>query len=226
MYKERDEIERKLSLYKEREKIKEEQRKIIGIEPVIDMRNFVELLLANLAYNSTDYSIDYNRPELRTFYLSTEYNKIIEDIMYQENGWGIRFAQIINIHSYYEYQLDWEKKLSRTIEKVLKELNAEYYYDFEYNFIVIKLSTFEITRIRNAADKELTEIMHHFSNLVNDASFKREFRIKMNTQDRNVNRSKYKNYISKIEEFRREGFKNPQKVIGEFEPVEMPFKRK
>ena len=44
-----------------RERIKEEQRKIIGIEPVIDMKHFVILLLADLASKSHIYIILANQ---------------------------------------------------------------------------------------------------------------------------------------------------------------------
>lgn len=35
-------------------------------------------------------------------------------------------TQLINISSYYEFQLDWERKLGKTIENVVKELNKEF----------------------------------------------------------------------------------------------------
>ena len=210
-------------MYKDREKIKEEQRKIIGIEPVIDMKNFVLLLLADLA--SKSHVIYFNGNKNKTACLSTEYKKIIEDIMYQENGWGIRFATLINIHAYYEFQTDWEKKLGKTIEKVIKELNKEFVYNFENDRIEIEFTPEEINNIKKNYDEETLTIMEHFSNLINDSIFTRTWNIEMNDMDRSINRSMYESHIFDVLKIRSMGIKNPEEVIGEFKPTVSKYKR-
>ena len=62
----------------------EEQRHLIGIEPVMDMKNFVLLLLTDLACKSKIHY--FNNQELMTACLPLDYCEIIEKIMYEENG--------------------------------------------------------------------------------------------------------------------------------------------
>ena len=82
-------------MYQERSNIKKEQQQIIGIVPAIDMKHFVLLLLADLASKSP--IIYFNDCNIKTACLSSDYKRIIQDIMYQENGWGIKFAELIDI---------------------------------------------------------------------------------------------------------------------------------
>ena len=160
-------------MYRRKEKIKEEQQQVIGIIPNIDMKHFVTLLLADLA--SKTHIIRFDGSDIKTACLSTDYKRIIEDIMYQENGWGIKFATLINIYSYYEFQSDWEKKLGKTLEKVLKELNKEPVYDFENDTLKIDFTTKEIENIKSVYDEETLANMSHFTNLISDCIFTRNF---------------------------------------------------
>ncbi len=181
-------------MYRDRKNIKEEQRKIIGIEPVIDMKHFALLLLADLASKSHIHY--FNKPNIKTAYLSAEYKKIIKDIMYEENGWGIKFAQIININSYYEFQTNWEKKLGTTIEKILKELNKEFIYDFENDGILVDFTKEEIDLIKSNYDYEVLTVMDHFSNLLNHSTFTKTWQIEMNDIKRS--NARYAHYLEEL----------------------------
>lgn len=165
-------------MYTNQTEICNEQRKIIGIEPVIDMKNFVILLLADLASKSP--IIHYNNPNIKTACLNIDYKKTIQDIMYEENGWGIEFASLINIYSYYEFQLEWEKKLGSTIKKVLYELNKQPELDFKNDKIRINFTEEEIKKIKNRYDNETLSIMDHFSNLIQSSVFDRKANIEIN----------------------------------------------
>lgn len=211
-------------MYLKKERIKDEQQKIIGIIPVIDMKHFVTLLLADLASKTPIIRFDENK--IKTACLSTDHKKIIENIMYQENGWGIKFATLIDIYSYYESQSDWEKQLGKTIEDVLNELNKEFIYDFEYDIIRIDFTEEEIKNIKSQYDKATLEEMDHFSNLMNDKIFTRNWSLEMNEINRNSNRLRYEYYESNVRLFRKNGIKRTkeyEKYIGKFEPHESKF---
>ena len=169
--------------------IKEEQRKNIGIEPVVDMKHFLILLLADLASKSP--IVDFDNPDQNIACLSIDYKKIIESIMYEENGWGIKFATLINIHSYYEYQQEWESKLGRTLNKVLIELNKNPRYDFEDDDIEIYFEDDEIKSIKSNYDEETLAVMDHFSNLMASLTIERKLEIETREMNRTRERQNY-----------------------------------
>jgi len=143
------------------------------------MRNFIILLLADLASKSLIHHFDNSG--IKTASLSTDYKRIIEDIMYEENGWGIKFATLINIYSYYEFQLDWERKFASTLKKVLVELNKKIEFDFENDSIRVNFTKEEIDTIKSKYDEETLSNMDHFSNLINNITFTRNY--KLNVKD-------------------------------------------
>lgn len=147
------------------------------------MKHFVMLLLADLASKSPIHSFDDKN--IKTICLSAYYKEIIEDIMYQENSWEIKFAELINISSYYEYQINWEEKLTRMIKKVCSELNKEPYLDFENETIRIDFTKEEIDNIKNMYDEHTLETMDHFSNLMYAPDFRRNFKIESKEFNRN-----------------------------------------
>lgn len=199
------------------QKIKEEQEKIIGIVPLIDMKHFVLLLLADLASKS---SINLDVRNTKTACLNTNYKEIIEDIMYQDNGWGIKFATLIDISTYYEFQSDWEKELGKTIKEVLIELKKEFIYDLENDIILIDFTKEEIENIKSDFDEDILENMDHFTNLISGPESTRTFKLEMNETNRNINRGMYQHHQFFVYELLRKGIKNPEKYIGEFKPNE------
>lgn len=185
-----------------KERIIEEQKSIIGIVPVMNMKNFVMLLLADLASKSKIYHLDGRKT--KTACLSADYKRIIEDIMYQENGWGIKFAELINIYTYYEFQQEWEEKLGRTLKEVLDKLHKEVTYDYERDIIEIEFTEEEIDNIKSTYDEKTLEVMDHFSNLIVGYVFNRKFKLDKKDLNRTKNRLQYSNEnISKICELTR-----------------------
>lgn len=172
--------------YYNKKDIIEEQKYLIGIEPVVDMKNFVLLLLADLARKTKVY--DFQNPNLKVASLPFEYRDIIEKIMYEENDWSNEFASIIPIYSYYEYQREWEIKLGKTIQKVLKEKNLKHDYDLEYNCLNVYVTDEVINKIRSECDDMLLEVMDHFSNLMISYPFSRNARIEDKESERVMNR--------------------------------------
>ena len=176
------------------QKMENENRKNIGIIPVMDMKHFVLLLLADLASKSP--IIYFDERDKKTACLNANYKEIIEKIMYSDNGWGNKFAQLIDITSYYEYQLEWEQKLAKTIKKVCIELNKDYYFNIENNNIEIYFTENEIDEIKSMYDEKALEIMGHFSNLISSATFTREFNLEMKNMDRDT--ARYTSYLENL----------------------------
>lgn len=124
--------------------------------------------------------------------LNADYKRIIEDIMYQENGWGIKFAELINIYSYYEFQLDWERKLGKTIQRVINNLHKDFRFDFENDSIEIDFTEEEIKNIKGNYDNHSLEIMNHFSNLIASYAFSRRYKLDRKEMDRSDSRFQYR----------------------------------
>lgn len=171
-----------------RKNIIEEQKKIIGIVPVIDMKHFVELLLADLASKSP--IIDCNNENTKTAYLSTDYKQIIQDIMYNEE-FGNKFIEIINIYTYYEYQLAWEQKLGNTLKKYLIESKKEFNYDFERDCITVNFTEEEIENIKSKYDQKTLNDMCFFTNLMSAHLFSRIQNIELKDIKRNIKRHEH-----------------------------------
>lgn len=172
-----------------RNRIKKEQEEFIGVIPIMDMKHFIMLLLADLASKSKIYHLDGSKT--KTACLSTDYKRIIEDIMYQENEWGIKFAELINIYSYYEFQAEWEAKFGKKLRKVLDELNKEFYYDFERDVIEIEFAEEEIDNIKKMYDEKTLQVMDHFTNLIDSYSFSRKSKLDNKIYNRTESRYKY-----------------------------------
>ncbi len=177
-----------MNYYSKRDII-EEQKYLIGIEPVVDMRNFVLLLLADLASKTKIH--DFQNPNLKTATLPLEYCDIIEKIMYDENGWGMEFSSIIPIYSYYENQREWECKLGKMIKTVLKEENLKHDFDLEYNCIRIYFTEEQMNEVRSECDSVLLEVMNHFSGLISSYAFSRDAKVKDRESERMMNRLEY-----------------------------------
>lgn len=180
-------------MHYQKNEICEEQRKIIGIEPVIDIKNFMMLLLADLASKSPIYHI--GNVDLKTACLRTNYKEIIENIMYQENGWGIKFATLIDIYSYYEFQQEWETKLGTAFDIVLSKLNKKVRLDFENDIIEVEFTTEEIMDIKSQYDRETLIVMDHFSNLMSAPIFTRDHKLTKKSME--MERARY---MHKLEE--------------------------
>lgn len=171
------------------ETIVKEQKHIIGIEPVIDIYHFALLLLTDLALKSD--LCDLNNPDIKKACLPLEYLDIIEEIMYEENGWGILFNELIDSPVYYEYQDEWEKDLGRNIKKVLMEESLKYDIDLESNRLVIDFDLNKIILIRSMFDKKSLQDIDCFSQIIMDYLLCRRNELDNKLFGRKMSRLKY-----------------------------------
>lgn len=108
--------------------------------------------------------------------------------MYEENGWGIKFGQLIDIKQYYDNQIEWENEFAIAISKVLEKLNKQTNYDFMCDNIEIKFTNAEISSIKSQYDEDVLELIDHFSNLLSNYIYSRKFDIDERDIKRFINR--------------------------------------
>ena len=185
----------------------------IDITPVVDMKGFVTLLLADLASKNTLYV--FNGPNKKQASLPMDYKNRIEKIMYADNEWGIKFSRLLDINEYYENQSDWEQELGKTISNVINELGKkdQTTYNLELDTIEIPFTNEEIEKIKSRYDEEILEIMDHFSNLIADYAFSRKFKVDWREMERNTNRIMNQHHNFRIYQLRSIGIKNPEKYL-------------
>lgn len=157
-----------------------------NINPIIDMEKFIMLLLADLASKSPITCFDNH--DYKIACLTTDYKRVIEKIMYEENGWGIKFGQLIDIKQYYDNQIEWENEFAIAISKVLEKLNKQTNYDFMCDNIEIKFTNAEISSIKSQYDEDVLELIDHFSNLLSNYIYSRKFDIDERDIKRFINR--------------------------------------
>lgn len=183
----------------------------INITPVVDLKGFVTLLLADLASKTRNIWTE----NTKYAFLPMDYKNRIEQIMYAENGWGIKFSKLIDINEYYEKQRQWEDNLGEALSETLSELKKDspISYNFQTDTISIPFTIKEISKIKQRYDNEVLEIMDHFSNLIEDYAFSREFKIDSREMDRNNKRriDQHNNFL--IYQLRCKGIKNPEKYL-------------
>lgn len=189
-------------------KLKEDTRYFIDITPVIDMKHFVLLLLADLASKSKTV------PNDNIAYLPMDYKQRIQGIMFESNGWGIQFSKLIPIETYYEYQREYEEKLGKMLKKVIQELRKPIEYDIENEVIKIPFTKEEIENIKNDYDSETLKIMDYFIYLISDYSFSRNYELdhKMNVRNNSRWETQKHNYL--VYTLRSMNIKNPEKYLN------------
>lgn len=200
----------KTSNYERKTNMKEIQEDIghfFDITPVIDMRHFVLLLPADLASKSKTV------PNDNIAYLPMDYKQRIQDIMLEANGWEIHFSKLIPIETYYEYQRKYEEKLGKMLKKVIQELRKPIEYDIENEVIKIPFTKEEIEKIKNDYDSETLKIMDHFTNLISNYSFSRNYELDHKMNVRNKSRLETQNYNYLVYTLRSMKIKNPEKYL-------------
>lgn len=141
----------------------------------MDIKDFTYLLLAMLADKSK--VINLKDKSIRTISLPNTYKESIEKIMYQGNGWEKDFSILIDTQEYFANHYRWEDRFSRCLKEVLQELDKEVEYDIVSDRIYIDFKQEEIDSILSKFnDEEINDKMDHFSNLITDFTFTRDYK--------------------------------------------------
>lgn len=147
---------------------------VIKEQKVLNLKDFVYLLFGTLATNSR--LTDLEDRSKKIMFLPAQYKQIIANILCAENGWKERFSSLIDIEEYFDNHFVWEINLSYVIKEVLMELKKTFEYDLVFDRLLLSFTYEEINAIMSRyADDEIKNRMDHFSNLLVDYIYTREF---------------------------------------------------
>lgn len=192
---------------------KNDLKHYIDITPVVDIKGFVTLLLADLASRETLYV--FNGPNKKQASLPMDYKKRIEQIMYADDKCVIQFSRMIDISIYYEHQIEWEQELGKTISDVINKLGKkdQTTYNLKLDTIEIIFTDEEIEEIKSKYDSRILEVMSCFSTWISSVALDRKFLIEQRDSERFENRARDKFRSFLINDLRRAGIKNPEKYL-------------
>lgn len=141
---------------------------------VLDIKDFVYLLLATLAKNTK--IIDSRDKNKKIISLPIQYKQIIENILCADNCWNEKFSILIDIEEYFRDHFVWEIKLAAALKEALIGLDKTFEYGFEVDQLFICFTQDEINTILSRyQDEELKKVMNHFANLLVDFIYTREY---------------------------------------------------
>lgn len=141
----------------------------------LSLYDFVTLMLIHLAKNSQ--IIDVTNPNLKYACIPFSYKEIIQNIFCAENRWKEMFSKLINVDEYFDDHFGWEINMSNTLDKVIKNMNKTVNVDFVRDKFVITFTDDEINNlIKQYPNEEINNSMDHFTNLLNDYIYTREFK--------------------------------------------------
>lgn len=166
------------------ERLLQEQKKVIGVEPSMSMSRFVILMLANLAKRTQIY--DYVDRNKRTATLPFDYASIIEKIMYSDKEELINdFADLIDIAYYYSFQNDWEEEFGITLKETVTELNKKIELDLVCQQFRIAFDKDEVSEIMNQYDDISLKAMDEFVSLLSCQKYRHKAKVAEREFDRN-----------------------------------------
>lgn len=149
------------------------------MKKTLTLKDFSILLITMLANNSK--IIDLINQDNKVAVLPVDFKQRIENILCAENGWKEKFSVLIDTEDYFDDHFAWEKKLGLEIKKTLEQMDKKYEYDFEIDSIKIPFTQKEIDLILSQyKDDNVKRVMEHFSNLINDYIYTREFQEQFN----------------------------------------------
>ena len=144
------------------------------MEKALDLNDFTILMLATLADNSR--VINFINRDNKVAVIPVDYKQRIENILCAENGWKEEFSILINIDEYFEDHFAWEQQFAMQIKNVIERLGKNFEYDFLGDSINLSFTQKEVDFIlSNYRDEKLKNIMKHFTSLLSDLIYSREF---------------------------------------------------
>lgn len=141
---------------------------------ILPLNDFVLLMFTMLAKNTNLNNIDNTNKKI--VFLPFNYKQIIENILCADIGWREKFSILIDVNEYFDDHFYWEMLLGDTIENVLKDFNKNIKYNFVMDRFEIMFEIHEIDGIINKyKDENLINTMKHFTGLLTDYIYTREF---------------------------------------------------
>ena len=142
----------------------------------IDLEDFTYLLLATLAKKNIRH--DLRNKNIKTAVLPLYYKEVIKGILCNPNRWKYMFSVLIDTDEYFRNHFSWEMKFSRELNNTVNKLNKKMVFDLELDQILIKFTDEEVKEVLaryNNIDEEVKTRLDHFTNLLNNVIFTREY---------------------------------------------------
>ena len=139
----------------------------------LSLDDFITLMLIHLA--KKELIIDIRYPNLKYACIPFAYKEIIQNILCAENRWKEMFSKIIDVDEYFDSHFSWERQMSNTLDRVIKEMGKTVQVNFYSDKFIIAFTNDELDQlIKNYPDDEIHSTMDHFTNLLNNYIFTRE----------------------------------------------------
>lgn len=137
--------------------------------------DFVTLMLIHLA--KKEMIIDIRYPNLKYACIPFAYKEIIQNILCAENRWKDMFSILIDVDEYFEDHFGWEINMSNTLDKVIKNMRKTVRVDLVRDKFIITFTNDELNNlIKKYPNEEINNSMDHFTNLLNDYIYTRDFK--------------------------------------------------
>lgn len=144
------------------------------MKKVLSLNDFTILMIATLANNSK--IIDWENRDKKIAVIPVDYKQRIENILCAGNGFKERFSILIDINEYFQDHFAWEQQLAMQIKTFLQQMGKKFEYDFVMDSINISFTRKEISlMLSHYKDDNVKDIMCHFTSLIDDNIYTREF---------------------------------------------------
>ena len=135
-----------------------------------------DLALGMMASMAEESPYIYLRePNKKTCVLPVNYKQNIQNIMCAGNGWFEEFSRLIDTEEYLDSHFAWEIKFAGALEEAIEELGKTIKYNYISDSIEIEFTPEEIEAILSKLTKPTRNILNHFSRLVGDRIYSREY---------------------------------------------------
>lgn len=141
----------------------------------LSMESFVTLMLLHLAKNTK--IIDLNNPDNRYACIPFAYKEIIQNILCADNRWKEMFSCLIDIDEYFDDHFLWELKMSNIMDDVIKKMGKTVICEFVKDRFLVLFDSVEMELLsKKYNDKIVNDRMDHFTRLLTDYIYTREFK--------------------------------------------------
>ena len=114
-------------------------------------------------------------PNRKTCVLPVNYKQNIQNIMCAGNGWFEEFSRLIDTEEYLDSHFAWEIKFSGALQEAIEEMGKEMKYNYIFDRLEVEFTPEEIESILSKFTKPTRNILNHFSRLVVDRIYSREY---------------------------------------------------
>lgn len=141
--------------------LKEDLRRTVGNESLVDEKNFILLLLSRLASKSK-LSYTKGKNSIKKGALPINYRDAINSIMHNEYAIK-KYSDIIDIYKYYIDYPMWRQDMVKEIDSILDSNMYDYEFCYTDGTIIINFKRDDLNRIRKLVDEDTLKKFDDFA---------------------------------------------------------------